>query len=181
MLAHDVSTLPPGLSGDYYGEVPHTWSPYWPDYPQPLADYAVELLRKCLDLQPTVGSMNDKQDPLRKRSVIGPALVLVDPWMALSTANLERLEALNRIEESWVSVLIVWPNKNRDMNAAERDLHQKLREHLGRKLDSVPRRCEMAASGIPTLQDFGEILPEMAMTMLKRYRRYAPAPRRTPT
>ena len=33
----------------------------------------------------------------------------------------------------------------------------------------------MAADGIPTLRDFSELLPEMTMTMLKRYRKYAPA------
>jgi hypothetical protein len=33
----------------------------------------------------------------------------------------------------------------------------------------------MAANGIPTLRDFSELLPEMTMIMLKRYRKYAPA------
>ena len=33
----------------------------------------------------------------------------------------------------------------------------------------------MAADGIPTLQDFGELLPEMTMIMLKRFRKDAPA------
>ena len=40
VLAHDTSTLPPGRTRDYYGATPHTWSPYRPDYPQPVADYA---------------------------------------------------------------------------------------------------------------------------------------------
>ena len=31
----------------------------------------------------------------------------------------------------------------------------------------------MAANGIPTLQDFGQILPEMTMIMLKRFRKEA--------
>ncbi len=33
----------------------------------------------------------------------------------------------------------------------------------------------MAASGIPTLQDFGQLLPEMTMIMLKRFLKDAPA------
>jgi hypothetical protein len=33
----------------------------------------------------------------------------------------------------------------------------------------------MAASGIPTLQDFGQLLPEMTMIMLKRFRKEATA------
>jgi hypothetical protein len=34
----------------------------------------------------------------------------------------------------------------------------------------------MAADGIPTIQDLGSVLPEMAMIMLKRYYKNAPAP-----
>ena len=52
---------------------------------------------------------------------------------------------------------------------------EKLREYLGRKLEGVPRRCRMAADGIPTFQDFIQLLPDMTMIMLKRYRKYAPA------
>lgn len=51
----------------------------------------------------------------------------------------------------------------------------RLRQHLGRRLAGVPRRCQMAADGIPTLQDFGQLLPEMTMIMLKRFRKGAPA------
>ena len=59
VLAHDTSTLPPGGSADYYGATPHTWSPYRPDYPQPVADYAQELAKKCLDCKPLVGAFED--------------------------------------------------------------------------------------------------------------------------
>ena len=34
----------------------------------------------------------------------------------------------------------------------------------------------MAADGIPTMQELGLVLPEMAMIMLKRYHRDAPVP-----
>ena len=49
VLAHDISTVPPGRSKEYYGDVPQAWSPYRPEYHQPLADYASELATKCLD------------------------------------------------------------------------------------------------------------------------------------
>ena len=42
---------------DYYGATPHTWSPYRPDYPQPVADYAQELAKKCLDCKPLGGGV----------------------------------------------------------------------------------------------------------------------------
>ena len=49
----------PGRAPEYYGATPHTWSPYRPDYPQPLADYAQELAKKCLDCKPLVGAFDD--------------------------------------------------------------------------------------------------------------------------
>jgi len=104
-----------------------------------------------------------------------PSLCLVDAWVSMSDVYREQLKRLNEIEESWVSVLIPWNSKDRDLSAASQDLRSKLQEHLGRKLAGVPRRCEMAANGIPTLQDFGQILPEMTLTMLKRFRKAAPA------
>ena len=55
------------------------------------------------------------------------------------------------------------------------DLRANLQQYLGRKLAGVPRRCQMAASGIPTLQDFGQLLPEMTLIMLKRFRKEATA------
>ena len=33
---------------------PTSWSPYQPNYPQPIAEYAVELAKKCLGCDPHV-------------------------------------------------------------------------------------------------------------------------------
>ena len=176
VLAHDVSTLPPGRASDYYGATSHTWSPYWPDYTQPVADYAVELAKKCLDCTPQVGAFGD--DMARWGSnghPVPPSLCLVDAWVSVSAKHQEQLGRLDQVKESWVSVLIPWNSQDLGMHDAKDDLREKLRQHLGRKLASVPRRCQMAANGIPTLQDFGQILPEMTMIMLKRFRKEATA------
>jgi hypothetical protein len=61
------------------------------------------------------------------------------------------------------------------MSAAEPDLRGKLGQFLGRRFAGVPRRCAMAATGIPTLQEFGQLLPLMTMIMLKRFRKAVPA------
>ena len=176
VLAHDTSTLPPGRVSDYYGETPHTWSPYQPDYPQPVADYAANLATKCLDCKPTVGPFGGAGPGSGDNGRLPPpSLCLVDAWVTQSDAYREQLSRLNEIEESWVSVLIPWNSRDEGMSAAEQDLHQTLYEQLGRKLDSVPRRCAMAATGIPTLEDFGEVLPEMTMAIFKRFRKGAPA------
>ena len=69
VLAHDTSTLPPRPGRRLLRRTPHTWRPYRPDYPQPVADYARELARKCLDCKPLVGIFEG--DTLGKRSATG--------------------------------------------------------------------------------------------------------------
>jgi FxsC-like protein len=175
VLAHDTSTLPEGRASDYYGQSSHTWSPYRPSYSQPLADYALELAKKCLDCEPLFEAFEDDSPRWIGNSHMPPSLCLVDAWVSVSDSYLERLNILNQITEPWVSVLVPWNNQDEGISAAEDDLRNNLREHLGRKLESVPRRCRMAAEGIPTLEDFSQLLPEMTMIMLKRFRKYAPA------
>ena len=176
VLAHDVSTLPPGRAADYYGDTPDAWSPYRPDYPQPVADYAQELAKKCLDCKPLVGTVDrDMANWVSNGRPVPPSLYLVDAWVSLSAKHQEQLSRLDAVAEPWVSVLIPWNNQDQGMRKAEDELRANLQQHLGRKLVGVPRRCQMAATGIPTLQDFGQLLPEMTLLMLKRFRKEATA------
>jgi FxsC-like protein len=174
VLAHDTSSLPPGRAADYYGITPHSWSPYRPEYPQPVADYAQELAKKCLDCKPLVGTF--EEDVARwgdNAHPPPPCLCLVDPWVSLSPKHQEQLKQLDQVTEPWVSILVPWNSQDLGMRTARDDLRANLQRHLGRKLAGVPRRCQMAASGIPTLQDFGQLLPEMTLIMLKRFRKEA--------
>ena len=175
VLAHDISTIPAGRTPEYYGATPHTWSPYRPEYPQPVADYAQELAKKCLDCKPVVRTFGDDLAWASNGLPVPPSLCLVDAWVSLSARHQEQLKRLDQVHEPWVSVLVPWNVQDQEMREAEDELHANLRQHLGGKLASVPRRCQMAASGIPTLQDFGQILPEMTMIMLKRFRKAATA------
>jgi FxsC-like protein len=176
VLAHDKTTVPEGRLGEYYGETPRNWSPYLPDYPQPVVEYALELASKCLDCEAMVGAIqDDPTDQAGNGCPVPPSLWLVDAWVGMSESYRRRLERLDQIEESWVSVLVPWNIQDPGLREAEHELRQNLQRHLGRKLASVPRRCQMAATGIPTLQEFGQLMPEMTMTMLKRFRRDAPA------
>jgi FxsC-like protein len=176
VLAHDTSTLPLGRSSDYYGETPSTWSPYRPNYTQPVAYYAQELAKKCLDCEPLLRTFeNDISSQADNGHQVPPSLCLVDAWVSVSEVHREYLTALDQINESWVSVLIPWNSQDAGLNLAEDDLRRRLREQLSRRMAGVPRRCQMAATGIPTLQDFGQLLPEMTMIMLKRFRKDAPA------
>ena len=174
VLAHDTSTLPPGRAPDYYGPTPDSWSPYRPEYQQPLADYARELAKKCLDCRPLVRALEDGiTNWADSESRVPPSLCLVDPWVSLSAKHQEQLSRLDQVTEPWVSVLVPWSSQDTGTHKARDELHANLEQYLGRKLAGVPRRCQMAANGIPTLQDFGQLLPEMTMIMLKRFRKEA--------
>jgi FxsC-like protein len=174
VLAHDTSTLPPGRARDYYGDTPHSWSPYQPGYPQPVAEYALDLAQKCLDCDPVIEAF--EPGALNGDRTVPPAICLVDAWVVISDAHHERLRQLNELAVPWLSVLVPWSSDDQGFNAQGGLLRVKLEEHLGRKLSSVPRRCRMAGVGIPTIHDLGLVLPEMAMILLKRYHKDAPAP-----
>ena len=177
VLAHDTSTLPEGRANDYYGSTPSTWSPYIPDYPQPLADYASELAKKCLGCQPFVGTFEgDTSGPAGNgRPVPPPGLCLVDAWVTVSPVHRQRLRELDGLDQAWVSVLVPWNSQDAEMAKAEQALRDGLENSLRNRLASVPHQCRMAATGIPTLQEFGRLLPQMTMIMLKRFRQSAPA------
>ncbi|HTR92947.1 MAG TPA: TIR-like protein FxsC [Trebonia sp.] len=175
VLAHDTSSLPQGRASAYYGATPHSWSPYQPNYPQPVAEYALELARKCLDCDPLVESFRGFRADAAASNV-PPGICLVDAWVTMSDAYHERLRQLDGITVPWLSVLVPWNCEDHGLSAEENMIRAKLEEHLGRKLAGVPRRCRMAADGIPTIHDLAQVLPEMAMIMLKRYHKNAPAP-----
>jgi FxsC-like protein len=141
-----------------------------------VADYAQELAKKCLDCKPLVGTFEEDASKWGgKRHPLPPCLCLVDAWVSLSPEHQEQLNRLDQVTEPWVSILVPWNSQDLGMRAARDDLRANLQQHLGRKLAGVPRRCRMAANGIPTLQDFGQLLPEMTMIMLKRFRKEATA------
>lgn len=177
VLAHDTSTLPPGRASEYYGDTPGSWSPYQPNYPQPVAEYALDLARKCMDCDPLIEAFEaatfgsgpgERPNP--------PGICLVDAWITMSDAHREQVRRLNELAEPWLSVLIPWNSDDQGLSAERAVLRAKLEEHLGRKLASVPRRCRLAADGIPTIQDLAQVLPELVMIMLKRYHKDAPVP-----
>ncbi len=176
VLAHDTSTLPEGRANTYYGSTPHTWRPYSPDYPQPLADYARDLAKKCLGCQPSVEAFEDgTSGSAGDERPVPPGLCLVDAWVTISPAHQQQLRQLDGLNQTWVSMLVPWNSDDADMAKAAQELRDGLGNSLGNRLASVPHQCRMAATGIPTLQDFGQLLPQMTMIMLKRFRQSAPA------
>jgi FxsC-like protein len=174
VLAHDTNSLPAGRSREYYGETAHSWSPYRPGYTQPVAEYALDLARKCLDCDPAIEEFGGETD--FGDNSPSPGICIIDAWVVTSDAYRERLRRLNELAAPWLTIAVPWNNDDQGFSAQGDLLRARLAEYLGQKLSSVPRRCRVAADGIPTIQELGLVLPEMAMIMLKRYHKDAPAP-----
>jgi FxsC-like protein len=175
ILAHDISTVPPGRSREYYGSAPQTWTPYQPEFQQPLAEYTTELAVKCLDCEPIVTVLQDRISGWRAtRRPPPPSICLVDAWVATSPNHQKWLRRLDEMEESWVSVLIPWSRQDAELAKAH-ELKERVEQLLSRRLAGVPWQCRQASTGIPTLPEFGQILPQMTMIMLKRFHKNAPA------
>ena len=176
VLAHNTASLPQGRAQTYYGDTPHAWSPYQPDCPRPVAEYSLELITKCLDMDCDRVIEAFEVAELNDDGQVSPGICLVDAWVVMSDAYFERLRQLNELTMPWLSVMIPWNSDDQALSEQGELLRTRLEELLGGKLSSVPRRCRMAADGIPSIDDLAFLLPEMAMTMLKRYHhRDAPA------
>ena len=162
------STLPKGRTAACYGTTPRQWSPYRPAYPQPLADYAAELTAH-LGCVPDVGIFDDHFAGWSTSKPQSPSLCLIDPWTALSPSFHNKLRKLDSFDSSLVTVLLPWNIKDPEMARAPDALQEHVRSLIGHKLEKVPYRCEMAANGVPTLQDFSDLLPRMIAILQKRF------------
>lgn len=174
VVAHSISSLPPGRAKEYYGDTPQGWRPYWPDYQQPLTEYASEVARKCLDCQPVVTALQSGYD-LLSGTPPGPALCLVDAWTVLSDTHRDLLRGLNEVRASWVTVVVPWNHRDPELADAADDLRRQLSDLLGDRFLGVPRQCQLASAGVPTLLELGQILPQIMMIMMKRFLKGAQA------
>lgn len=119
VLAHSRGTLPDGRDPGYYGDTPSLWSPYQPDYPQPLVDYAREHFMRCLGREPLIGSFPDSVPYWTSQSQeMPPSLCLVDAWVVFSDAYTDSLRQLNELPHPWMGVLVPWNRDDTDLAKA---------------------------------------------------------------
>jgi FxsC-like protein len=177
LLSLDTSSaLPPGRRADYYGASPLGWRPYYPESRRSLADHAKTLAARlgCVCEVSTfddyIAYWNRNTEPT------APCVCLVDPWTALSPQHQEKLRQLDELKAPLVNVLLPLNSSDAQTSNAEAALRSSLGNLLGRKLESVPHRCQTAATGVRTPQEFSEVLPRMIAIMLKDYHRVAAVP-----
>jgi len=175
VVAPSTPNLPEGRGPYHYGPTPQEWRPYRPEISQPIADYAAGLAT-CLGCRPTVGALGEGPGADNEAAGPGvPGLFLIDAWATQSPGHQEQLRRIDELDQPWTGVLLPWNRLDPETAAAEESLREGLARYLSRKLASTPRRWQAAANGVPTLEEFGELFAPMAMTMLRRYLRHAPA------
>ena len=171
VVAPDISHLPNGRSKHYYGRRPHQWCPYFPAAPMPITDYAVQLTY-FLGCEPNVGTLDDHvKDATNGR--IAPGLLLIDAWATRSPSCRRQLRILDELDQDWTSVLLPWNKEDSETVRSGRKLRENIEMCLNRKLSNIPHRYRRAAIEIETIQDFGDVMAPMVMTMRRKFLKHA--------
>ncbi|MCH0539532.1 TIR domain-containing protein [Streptomyces sp. MUM 203J] len=173
--------LPEGRDPAYYGDHPQDWNPYHPDIARPLAHVAEELTRS-LNYQATVASFDHeahlphdaKTPPAR------PEILLVDRWALQDEERCRQLAAFDAGDRPWVSVVVPWNRADPQSRAAEADLTEKLEATMPVTMGQGRAASRAAARGVPSMEAFGQILPQIVEAAAQQYLRraavYPPAP-----
>ncbi|MEU6702648.1 FxsC protein [Streptomyces wuyuanensis] len=165
--------LPPGRDPDYYGDMPQDWNPYYPEAHRPLAYVARDLVR-TLNYQATVASFDHDSVPLdSKQPPTRPELLIVDRWALEDDERRERLAAFDAENRPWVSVVVPWNRDDHQSRGAESELSAKLEQTLPTKLSQGRAACRAAARGVPSMEAFGQILPQVVEAAAQQYLRHA--------
>lgn len=165
--------LPEGRMADYYGDNPQDWNPYHPSTTRPLA-YVAEDLVRSLNYQATISSFDEevghgegKQPPSR------PEILLVDRWALQDEDRRRRLAAFDAENRPWVTMVVPWSREDRQSMAVEAELTEKLEQTMPTKMRQGRAYCRAAARGVPSMEAFGQILPQVVEVAAQQYLRHA--------
>jgi FxsC-like protein len=168
--------LPPGRSGDHYGQSPQDWNPYAPDSVEPLAEHAVVLARRD-EFRPELCDLYEQAEDLMREAGPAPgaaAVLLIDPWAVLQSHCRQILARLDELDKPWVQVVVVWNRKDAEMAAAEGELRRALAEAMPSRLNARGRATsQLAWQGVPSLSDITPALKDAMRHAARQYLKYA--------
>lgn len=165
--------LPAGRASHYYGGMAQDWNPYHPDSVRPLA-YVTRDLVRSLNYQADILSFDEVSVPQEgKQSPTRPEILLVDRWALRDEEQRERLAAFDAEHRPWVSVVVPWNRDDRQSRAEEAELAERLEQTMPRKMGQGRAACRAAAKGVPSMEAFGQILPQVVESAAQQYLRHA--------
>ncbi|MGW2281759.1 TIR-like protein FxsC [Streptomyces sp. NPDC001770] len=165
--------LPPGRDSAYYGDNPQDWNPYHPAAARPLA-YVTEELVRSLNYQAVIGSFDeDFGQSEGKRAPTTPEILILDRWALQDEDRRRRLAAFDAENSPWVTLVVPWNRDDPQSAAEEAELTAILERTLPVKMSQGRAFCRVAAKGVPTMEAFGQILPQVVEVAAQQYLRNA--------
>jgi FxsC-like protein len=173
IVAPRQGELPSERNTLYYGHDACGWNPYAPDAVRGLADHAADLARG-LGYRPDIGDLDQHgHELLRSGPPSSPEVLIVDAWATTIDKYASLLKRLDAMNKPWVQVVVPWKRGDADDEAAKRKLRLALVSALGHKLADGRAISSSAVRGVPTLDDFSQVLPTVIMTAARQYLRHA--------
>lgn len=174
VAAADAASLPSDIPRTQYGASGREWTPYFEESNRPLAQQAADIAT-TLGYLPEVGELAEHADELVSDAPPTRATVLlVDPravTVAESRKTLQRIDGASKP----ISVVVIW-NPKAFTVGEEADLRDALAAALPHKLVEGRATSVLAIKGVPTLADFGTVVPVVLRAAERSFLRFAPAP-----
>jgi FxsC-like protein len=166
--------LPVGRDPLYYGRDAREWNPYAESSVRSLADHATDLARS-LAYTTDVGDLYQHEaELLGGEPPSAPEVLLIDPWAVMQLECRETLQRLDRMDKPWVQVVVVWNQQDTQLRADTAPIRAALDTALPRKLREGRVTSALAVRGVPSLEDFGAVLPTVIAAAARHYLRSAP-------
>jgi FxsC-like protein len=176
VVAPSRDNLPAGRDGSYYGKDIRAWNPYGQTSVRPLAEHAADLARS-LSYTPDVGDLYRHEAGLDGREPwAGPQVLLIDPWATLLTEIRDILRRVDELDNPWVQVIVVWSQDDAQMAMEAERVTAGLNAALPRKLREGRAISVLAVRGVPSLREFGMVLPPVITEAGRHYLRRASSP-----
>jgi FxsC-like protein len=173
VVAPRLDELPDGRDPSYYGREARDWNPYRPDSVRSLVDHAGDLARS-LSYTPDVGDVFQHEAKLLgSESPSGPEVLLIDPWAVLQLECREILRRLDLLDKPWVQVVVVWNRHDVQLQGEAEKVRSALEAALPRTLREGRATSALAVRGVPSLEDFGTVLPTVIAAASRQYLRSA--------
>ncbi len=165
--------LPEGRSSEYYGDSALDWNPYHPVSQRPVA-YVAEDLVRSLNYQTTMASFDEEAGHFdNKQPPTKPEILLVDRWAVADEERRQRLAAFDQDPRPWVSVVVPWNRLDHQSRSKESELAHRLEDTMPTKMSQGRAACRAAANGVPSMEAFGQILPQVVEAAAQQFLRHA--------
>jgi FxsC-like protein len=175
VVAPQWDDLPLGRGGQCYGKAAWDWTPYRPTSQQSIAQFTANFARS-LGYRPYICDLHEREDDLLTYGrATHPELLIIDPWAVMRPECHRLLARFNLAEKPWVQVVIPWNPADDETAAAGDELRLALDSALGRKLELGRATSGIAVEGVPSIAEFGAVLPSLIPAVGNRYLGHAPA------